>query len=280
MDFTEELNAFEQATIAAIEDCGGNIKGCAESAIFHLEQAFSLVGIDNEMAIFRAITAEEEAASSLFFCLKNNKYENADKIAFKNHLYKLGLNPCLEAATRKLGEIIQNDRFWFDDFKIRHSTINNRRCIELVFRLKDDGEYISPVPPLNFSIDSLKSGVDGRLSKTSLSNNIIDEFKTMALENQAKDVMKGLEEIAKQRNVLLYSVFHEFKKPVLPENLKPSIEDILRRQKKKTFRLLWLVLMIDPWEKLHGNSLFVQTVLNSYLVSLGKIQLEPYPDIE
>lgn len=232
------------------------------------------------MAIFRAITAEEEAASSLFFCLKNNKYENADKIAFRNHLYKLGLNPCLEAVTRKLSEIIQNDRFWFDEFKIRHSTINDRRCIELVFRVKDGGAYFSPVPPLNFSIDSLKPEVDGRLSKVSLSSNIIDEFKAMALENQAKDIMKGLKEIAQQRNILLYSVFHKFKNPVLSENLKPSIEDILRSQKNKTFRLLGLVLMIDPWEKSHGNSLFVQTVLNSYLASLGKIQLELHPDIE
>lgn len=75
MDFTH----FEKKTIEAINDCRGAIKHCGKNAIYHLEKAWFLREVDLEMATFRGITAEEEAASALFFCLKNNNYLNSQK---------------------------------------------------------------------------------------------------------------------------------------------------------------------------------------------------------
>ena len=49
------------------------------------------------MAVFRAITAEEEAATAIFLALKEHGYENADKIKFKKHPYKQALEPFLRS---------------------------------------------------------------------------------------------------------------------------------------------------------------------------------------
>ena len=44
------------------------------------------------MAVFRAITAEEEAATAIFLVLKEQGYLNADTIRFKDHACKQALD--------------------------------------------------------------------------------------------------------------------------------------------------------------------------------------------
>ncbi|MCB1605317.1 MAG: hypothetical protein KDI59_11755, partial [Xanthomonadales bacterium] len=74
-----EFSGFEEKILGAVEDCKGSVKHCARNAINHLEKAWVIRDIDIEMAVFRGITAEEEAASAVFHCLKNHRYSNAHK---------------------------------------------------------------------------------------------------------------------------------------------------------------------------------------------------------
>jgi hypothetical protein len=81
---------FQQSVIEAIKDCKSEIRNCCETALLHLEKAWILKD-DKEMAVFRSITAEEEAAIAVFFCLKKHQYTNANKLQFKQNPTKLGL---------------------------------------------------------------------------------------------------------------------------------------------------------------------------------------------
>jgi hypothetical protein len=85
MIFEEE---FDRELANCINDSAkGYSKQCARSAIHHLELAWKIKDVDPEMAIFRAITSEEEAATAIFIALKDKGYLNAKKIKFKKHSY-------------------------------------------------------------------------------------------------------------------------------------------------------------------------------------------------
>ena len=63
-------------------------KHCFRNAINQLERAEILFPIDNPMAVFRCITAEEEAATGLMYCLKDKEYKNAKKLKPRDHIHK------------------------------------------------------------------------------------------------------------------------------------------------------------------------------------------------
>ena len=57
----------------------------------HIEKARRLIGVDNEMAAFRAITAEEEAATGIIIALKDIRYAHSELLKPKDHKHKSGL---------------------------------------------------------------------------------------------------------------------------------------------------------------------------------------------
>ena len=67
----------------SIKKCLREIKGRARQSAFHafehLDKAERIAELDPEMAVFRAITAEEEAATAVFFSLKQRGYDRAKK---------------------------------------------------------------------------------------------------------------------------------------------------------------------------------------------------------
>jgi hypothetical protein len=70
-----ELSELDQEVKNIVEEqAKGLVKSCAKNAIRHLEKAWDIKDIDPEMSIFRAITAEEEAATSIFIALKEKGY--------------------------------------------------------------------------------------------------------------------------------------------------------------------------------------------------------------
>lgn len=69
-DETERAVEFPFADwLLGVEDAGnrlaGRVRHCSRSAFVHLRKAWRLHGVDDEMSAFRAITAEEEAATAL-----------------------------------------------------------------------------------------------------------------------------------------------------------------------------------------------------------------------
>ena len=69
---------------------------CFRSALRHLEKAETLVDVDNEMAAFRAITAEEEASTGLMRAVMELKYPDSDKLKVRDHVQKQAVFPFLK----------------------------------------------------------------------------------------------------------------------------------------------------------------------------------------
>lgn len=75
-----------------------------ENAYLGFEKARMLLPIDREMASFRAITAEEEAATALIKSLQVRGYPGAKKLRPYRHTHKAAVGPFLEAARVSLSE--------------------------------------------------------------------------------------------------------------------------------------------------------------------------------
>ncbi|MBR9910897.1 MAG: hypothetical protein GYB33_11175 [Gammaproteobacteria bacterium] len=253
-----EFTGFEKQTIEAIGDCRGAVKNCGKNAIYHLEKAWQISEIDFEMAIFRAITAEEEAASSLFYCLKNNNYINSGRSSFKEHAHKLGLFPFVQGVGRFLGDVLQQDSSPFDKFNLRHINKDGRKAIELLLNLRSQNITVTPLPPLHFTV----SNSDTKDVLT-FENNFKELINGLGYENS----IKYIKSIANTRNEILYA--NSAGKP----NVSGDIPGYINLQKKKVMLFLRVVLMIDPWEKSEGKSLFVQQCLDSYLLLLERITI-------
>lgn len=71
-----------------------------DAAFIHLSLAHRLKDIDPAMALFRAITAEEEAATALLRALQVRRYADAGKLLPRDHLQKAAVYPYLRAITK------------------------------------------------------------------------------------------------------------------------------------------------------------------------------------
>jgi hypothetical protein len=253
MDFDE----FELNIIAAIDGCTGSVKNCAQNSIRHLNKGWDLREMDTEMAVFRGITAEEEAAAAIFYTLKNHKYKNAKKISFKDHSHKLGLYPFLRGIAQFLHETLGNETSPVDKYSLAIIDVKNRKAVELQLNLHQINKTGRPIPPLNFSIKDYITGEPISFEKN---------FQNLIVDKNHKDSQKYIHHIASLRNKLLYATSSG--KP----KVKGNINNYLFAQKKKVFNYLIILLMIDPWEKAEGSSIFVQQALNAYLLLLQKIE--------
>lgn len=254
-----EFSDFEQGVLKGIAECKGRVKHCCENAILHLEKAWIIRELDKEMAIFRGITAEEEAATGLFLCLKQHGYNNSDKINFKNHQHKLGLYPFLRHVGNHLSGSLFTDGSPFHNFRLANITIGNRRAVEIVFSLRGTDLEARPRPPLHMSISKGRGGELVAFNR---------DFMELSLSDCYPNAKKYIESVANTRNLLLYAANQG--KPVV----SGDIEENLKSQKLKVIALLVIVLLIDPWEKEEGQSSFIQQVLDSFLMLLNKIHEE------
>ena len=74
------------------------------NAFKHLRKAWLLLPIDTEMSAFRAITAEEEAATALILALKMRQYPGADVLKYNNHVHKSAVFFIMREANNFLAE--------------------------------------------------------------------------------------------------------------------------------------------------------------------------------
>jgi len=255
MDFT----IFEKKIIEAIGECKGAIKSCGKHSIQHLEKAWAIRELDAEMAVFRGITAEEEAASALFYCLKQHKYKNSSKIAFREHKHKLGLFPFIQGAGKFLGQFLLQDSFPFDRFQIHYTEKNGRKGLELHLLMRNGDYTAQPIPPLHFTISDPKTGMVCTFERS---------FQELITGDGYDDTLKYLKDIANTRNKLIYA-----DEAGMPK-FSGDINGYLVWQKKKVMLFLQIILMIDPWEKTEGSSLFVQQALDAFLLMLDRISTD------
>ncbi|MBO9168420.1 hypothetical protein [Rhizobium sp. L245/93] len=106
IDRAGELPWEEKHEVAeeAINKLGGRVRHCFRNAFVHLRRSWRLHPIDSEMSLFRAITAEEEAATALLLALKQRKYPGAEKLKPWEHAHKAAASPFLDAVGNLLAD--------------------------------------------------------------------------------------------------------------------------------------------------------------------------------
>ena len=248
IEFDQEL------TDLIIDGTCGLTRSCMRNAIHHLEIAWKIQEIDPEMAVFRSITAEEEAATSIFIALKEKGYENSNKIKFKNHSYKQGLYPFI----RSIGSFVTkfaSSPLWLlgKNYSLEIDTKEENKTLKLYF-IAPNGMKAYPIPPLNFSI--------------SLNNKpyyFENEFLEIASGKNKKDIQRYIKNIANTRNCLIYATSEG-----IPA-IDGDITKLLKAKQSKVFTLFRILALIYPYKE---KSIFVQQALNSYLNMLGQIEIE------
>lgn len=80
------------------------VRHACRSALSHLRKAWTLHPVDAEMSLFRAITAEEEAATAVIRALNARAYPNAERLKERQHPHKAALWPFIAAVANKMAE--------------------------------------------------------------------------------------------------------------------------------------------------------------------------------
>lgn len=246
---------FEKLDDEIINCLRSNAKGYSRQCIFnalkHLDKAWRIKDIDKEMAVFRAITAQEEAALALFLVLKEKQYKNAKRIKFKEHAYKQGLVPFIRSIGKRINETALIPSFPFGGkFHLTIKGENEERKLHLYFEFK--GGLIETDPPLNFKIE-----LNGK------EYHFEEEIKEVTQGESKEGVIRYIKSIANLRNELLYA-----NTDGLPSITNGVLKE-LQKKRNEVMILIRIYSLIYPHKK---KSLFVQQALNSYLRMMGDIK--------
>ena len=250
---TDKFNEFDRAVIKIItNEAKGFVRYSAGNAVRHMEKAWLLQKIDPEMAVFRAITAEEEAATSLFITLKERRYENAEKIKFKSHPYKQAVEPFFQAVSKFIVNVTSLPNFPFlSKYNLTIDSKDDPRKLELHLQMVN-GLMTTPIPPLHFAINI--NGEPYTFEK---------ELLEATTGNNKKEIINNIKTKANLRNELLYASHDGI------AEAQDDITGFLSHKQKLVMLFLKIVCFIFPYKE---KSLFVQQALNSFLLMMGDIE--------
>lgn len=244
------ISELDRAIVDAILAMPSQPKWPALQAVRHLNRAWKIREIDPEMAFFRSITAEEEAATAVFHSLKRRGYDGSNKLKPRDHIHKNAVIPFFDAITRvlaKVGENMPSTQLYLD---------NNNTPPLLVIRFDHTdpvtGEklWAYPQPPLHFS---LKGGpVDEEMKLEDFSEGINEVVNT----NNMDDIISYLRNRANLRNKILYSGHNGY------PSIEGDVDKMLELYQRNVFVLLRMYFLIDPYIK---KQLFVQQALYAFL---------------
>lgn len=168
----------------------------AENALQHFDRALSLLEIDREMASFRAITGEEEAAAALFKALQLQGYPQADQLWVKDHTHKAAALACALAIRSTIGgSVVKKIQVTFDlrapriDVWIPFSEFN-------IDTPATRGVGLQIVEPL----DLLRANPNG-----SDKNVYEDDLRRLAEGSKFTEIKQLVKSQANARNTLLYA---------------------------------------------------------------------------
>lgn len=226
----------------------------AFSAIRHINRAWIISEIDPQMALFRAVTAEEEAATALFLSIKRKGYRGAERLKKNDHTHKNAVIPFIEAMSRVIARV----RGAMPETEML--LIPDEKRLDIRIRLSPFQEgWLSPVPPLHFS---LSGGFQGQEMKPEDFSDGVKEIVDEVSHRNISNIIECLKDRANFRNRLLYA--GPYGCPAIEGDVTPQLE-IYRRN---VFILLRAYMLIDPYP---GTQLFVQQSLNAFLKMLNQL---------
>ena len=257
-DLLGEFPASEMLEVVAeaVEKCTGHAKESARSALFHLGKGWRIRKIDVEMALFRGITAKEEAVAALFLSLKRLNYEKAELLNERSHVHKAAMHVLRLAVSRAL-DTSQFVAIMRPTLKIPVDDSAGKP--HLTFRppvpVVERPVQIQPDAPLNFSFQD----VDGSYS---FWEEVLTVMQEAASRSTAKSLKAQIQETANRRNQILYA--HEGGIPLV---LPSTVEDHLRGYGEFVSQVLVVFVLVDQYET---HQLLVQQLLDVFLRIVAK----------
>ncbi|MNJ42183.1 hypothetical protein D3C77_371380 [compost metagenome] len=214
-----------------LDGCSGRVKWASLNSIAHIKKSVQIKDIDPEMAIFRAICAEEEAATALIGSLKEQQYEGAEKLNFRMHadkhaviLFVMTVMQWFQNRKVQAGQNFGRHRVYFDDVK-------GRRGLRLGIQLGSSNLQVNPTPPLHLISEGART----------LAEEFQDEMKDLLGFEKTSEIKKLIEQRANFRNMILYAT------PTGIPRVAGSIDDFINSQISIINSLLVALALIDPW---------------------------------
>ncbi len=185
---------FDTHLIAALEAAPKtHARESMRSAVHHLRMAEPLFKIDVAMAVFRCITAVEEAASGLMLLLQQQGYPRASELKRREHLHKNAMLPFLRILHRRAIRAASEGNYQIN----LHTFPSLKQPLGISITVQHDNGSSSTVPinpPLAFLLSDDGVGIDKTID--------IDSF----IKSQgAASVKAYLKEETNLRNKILYA---------------------------------------------------------------------------
>lgn len=243
-------DVIHRAVIARIPSTHGWGKHYARNAVESLRRAWAIRAIDPEIAAFRSMHAEEEAAAALFCGLKDKGYPSAEGVNPRNHIHKAAIQPYFTAVLDSFrGTVFKGATirpYWEPD-RPGHGFV-----LDVAVTGEDGQEqHYKVFEPLSFTVQS--NGVPVGFQK---------EFENIVSTANAKSIRDYLRELANERNLALYA------RPNGIPKLDDDIQQYIQRRLNRTIRVLLVFVIIDL-EK--DRQLFVEQALLGFLRLLNLI---------
>lgn len=124
----------------------GPVRYRLQNALDHFEKAFLLFDVDKEMASFRAITGEEEAATLLIKAIQLRGYPQASKFNPRDHQHKAAVLACVAAIQSTMTPMLKKFDIIFDFERCR---VDIRMPFSNFGVVGGDRYQVQPNEPLN-----------------------------------------------------------------------------------------------------------------------------------
>jgi hypothetical protein len=205
------------------------------------------------MAIFRGITAEEEAASGLMFCLRELHYAGAEKLRPHNHIYKHAVYPFMRIVGLFFGQVL-GDKLKGFRLLIKDEDGLRRLTVAFPVSIASEDHWAYPIPPLNFGV---------KVGSTEQPPSYQKQISDYVAAKGNKNVRAYLKNEANLRNEILYASSSGY--PEVKE-LKPKF---LQEKASHVVALLQAYLMIAPYR---DPQPYVQDALAAFTMMVGALE--------
>lgn len=232
------------------------VRHACRSALNHLRKAWTLHPVDAEMSLFRAITAEEEAATAVIRAVNVRNYPNAERLKERQHLHKAALWPFITAVADKMAE----KKIPMPTLALR---VEGDPRIDLSIDIADQAGLEKPLwgmpdEPFNWSMWSDRTGA-------SKPHDFREELAALATGKGAKSIGAHVANEANLRNRLLYASDQGIPSVAFSDDL------LIGRRQRVTVMLVLTIAILQS----HQHQLFIVQCLDALLRAIQGFDGDP-----
>lgn len=191
-----ELDDDQNELLRVASNTRGKGGFASASSVRHLQRALVLEDEMPEVAVFLAITAEEEAATAVFAALRKRGYEGARDLRDTDHTFKAGVFPFIKLLVKSLGASKNGIPLEIGFEPDRKKQANRMLKVRMSLRpFGLPGQFLMPDPPLN--LVSIGSG--------GVKTDYFAEVRKVATEEGINSIHEYMRSLANRRNLMLYA---------------------------------------------------------------------------